>query len=89
VLADAENRAGQMGDTFVATEHLLISLAAVQSDARKIMTDLHVSHDALIKAFNAARGAKRVTSAEAEGTESALDQSGRLTEQARRAKLGQ
>ena len=37
VLADAENRAEQMGDAYVATEHLLISLAAVQSDARKIL----------------------------------------------------
>jgi ATP-dependent Clp protease ATP-binding subunit ClpB len=88
VLADAENRAGQMGDAFVATEHLLISLAAVQSDARKILIDLHVTHDALIKAFNAARGNKRVTSAEAEGTESALDQYGvDLTAQARDGKL--
>jgi ATP-dependent Clp protease ATP-binding subunit ClpB len=88
VLADAENRAEQMGDAFVATEHLLISLAAVQSDARKILVDLRVTHDALIKAFNAARGSKRVTSAEAEGTESALDQYGvDLTEQAREGKL--
>jgi ATP-dependent Clp protease ATP-binding subunit ClpB len=28
VLADAENRAEQMGDAYVATEHLLIALAA-------------------------------------------------------------
>jgi ATP-dependent Clp protease ATP-binding subunit ClpB len=88
VLADAENRAEQMGDAFVATEHLLISLAAVQSDARKILIDLHVSHDALAKAFNAARGSKRVTSAESEGTASALDQYGvDLTAQARDGKL--
>src|SRR5919202_6841933 len=32
VLADAENRAESMGDEFVATEHLMISLAAVDSD---------------------------------------------------------
>ena len=88
VLADAENRAEQMGDAFVATEHLLISLAAVQSDARKILVDLHVAHDALIKAFNAARGSKRVTSAESEGTASALDQYGvDLTAQAREGRL--
>jgi ATP-dependent Clp protease ATP-binding subunit ClpB len=88
VLADAENRAEQLGDAFVATEHLLISLAAVQSDARRILVDLKVSHDALTKAFNAARGNKRVTSAESEGTSSALDQYGLdLTEQARDGKL--
>jgi ATP-dependent Clp protease ATP-binding subunit ClpB len=88
VLADAENRAEQMGDSYVATEHLLISLAAVQSEARKILVDLKVGHTSLTKAFNDARGSKRVTSAESEGTSSALDQYGLdLTAQAREGKL--
>src|ERR671910_1714401 len=88
VLADAENRAEQMGDAYVATEHLLIALAAVQSDARKILTDLKVTHDALIRKFNEMRGSKRVTSPEAEGTSSALDQYGvDLTAMAREGKL--
>ncbi len=43
VLADAETRAEQLGDAYVATEHLLIALAAVASDAKKILTDLHVT----------------------------------------------
>ena len=88
VLADAENRAEQMGDAYVATEHLLIALAAVQSDARKILIDLKVTHDALTRKFNELRGSKRVTSPEAEGTSSALDQYGvDLTAQAREGKL--
>ena len=88
VLADAETRAEQLGDTFVATEHLLIALAAVQSDAKKILTDLRVNANGLTEAFNASRGNKRVTSQEAEGTSSALDQYGvDLTEQAREGKL--
>ncbi len=88
VLADAETRAEQLGDAFVATEHLLISLASVSSDAKKILTDLHVTAEALTAAFNESRGDKRVTSPESEGTESALDQYGvDLTEQAREGKL--
>ena len=88
VMADAENRAEQMGDAYVATEHLLIALAAVQSDARKILIDLKVTHDALIRKFNELRGSKRVTSPEAEGTSSALDQYGvDLTAMAREGKL--
>ena len=88
VLADAENRAEQMGDAYVATEHLLIALAAVQSDARKILVDLKVSHTALTSKFNEMRGSRRVTSPEAEGTSSALDQYGvDLTAQAREGKL--
>src|SRR6476620_1873772 len=62
VLADAETRAEQLGDSYVATEHLLIALAAVASDAKKILTDLHVTADGLATAFNASRGSKRVTS---------------------------
>jgi ATP-dependent Clp protease ATP-binding subunit ClpB len=88
VLADAENRAQQLGDTFVATEHLLISLAAVDSDVKKPLLDLRVDPRALTKAFNDARGSKRVTSAEQEGTSSALDQYGvDLTASAREGKL--
>jgi ATP-dependent Clp protease ATP-binding subunit ClpB len=88
VMADAENRAEQLGDAYVATEHLLIALATVQSDARKILIDLKVTHDALIRKFNEMRGSKRVTSPEAEGTSSALDQYGvDLTAIAREGKL--
>ena len=70
VLADAENRADSLGDAFVATEHLLIALAAVESEARRILRDLKITAEALTRAFNDARGSKRVTSAEAEGTTS-------------------
>ncbi|BAK33631.1 ATP-dependent Clp protease ATP-binding subunit ClpB [Microlunatus phosphovorus NM-1] len=88
VLADAETRAEQLGDAYVATEHLLIALSAVQSDAKKILSDLRVTADGLTAAFSASRGSKRVTSQEAEGTSSALDQYGvDLTEQAREGKL--
>ncbi|WP_375424734.1 ATP-dependent chaperone ClpB [uncultured Friedmanniella sp.] len=88
VLADAENRAEQLGDTFVATEHLMVALAAVDSDVKKALLDLKVDPRALTRAFNEARGSKRVTSAEAEGTSSALDQYGvDLTAQAREGKL--
>jgi ATP-dependent Clp protease ATP-binding subunit ClpB len=88
VLADAQTRAAQLGDTFVATEHLLLGLSAVDGDAKKILTDLGVTTAALTEAFNAARGDKRVTSAEDEGTESALDKySVDLTAKARDGKL--
>ena len=88
VLADAENRAQQLGDQFVASEHLMISLAAVDSDVKRPLLDLKVDPRALTQAFNEARGSKRVTSAESEGTSSALDQYGvDLTAQAREGKL--
>jgi ATP-dependent Clp protease ATP-binding subunit ClpB len=88
VLADAETRAEQLGDAYVATEHLLISLATVDSDAKKVLNALNVKPNALTRAFNDARGSKRVTSPEAEATSSALDQySVDLTAMARDGKL--
>src|SRR5687767_8864024 len=88
VLADAEVRAEQLGDAYVATEHLLISLATVDSDAKKVLAALNIKPNALTRAFNEARGSKRVTSPEAEGTSSALDQySVDLTTMARDGKL--
>ena len=88
VLADAETRAEQMGDQFVATEHLLIALATVQSDAAKVLANAGVTPTKLTQAFNDARGDKRVTSAEDEGGEKALDKySVDLTARAREGKL--
>ena len=88
VLADAETRAEQQKDAFVATEHLLIALASVDTDAKKILVQAGATADKLIKAFNEARGDKRVTSAESEATESSLDKySVDLTAKAREGKL--
>ena len=88
VLADAETRAGQMGDQFVSTEHLLIAMAGVASDAKTILTQANVTPEKLTEAFNNARGDKRITSAESEGGESALQKySVDLTEAARDGKL--
>jgi len=88
VLAAAETLADTLGDDFVATEHLLIALADIDSDAKKILARHGVTAKALTEAFQAARGGKRVTSAESEGGESVLDKySVDLTERARDGKL--
>ena len=88
VLATAETLAEQLGDQFVATEHLLIALASVESQARSILTRAGAVPEKLTKVFEEARGGKRVTSAESEGGESALDKySIDLTERARSGKL--
>ena len=88
VLAEAETQAQKMGDSFVATEHLLIGLATVESDVRTLLTQSGITTAALVDGFNEARGGKRVTSAESEGGESALDKySVDLTERARDGKL--
>lgn len=88
VLADAETRAQAMGDQYVATEHLLISLAKVDSQAKTILTRTGLTASKLEEIFNSERGDKRVTNPEAEGGESALEKySIDLTMQAREGKL--
>ena len=88
VIADAQNRAEAMGDSFVATEHLLISLTAVPSDVQNGLAGLGLKPDSLAAAFNEGRGDRRVTSEESEGGESALAKySVDLTERARAGKL--
>ncbi|MGA4507871.1 ATP-dependent chaperone ClpB [Propionibacteriaceae bacterium G1746] len=88
VLADAETRADKLGDAFVATEHLLIALAAVPSDAQKILSQLGMTAEQIESVFNETRGDRRVTSAEDEGGEKALDKySVDLTEKAREGRL--
>lgn len=88
VIADAQNRAEAMGDSFVATEHLLISLTAVPSDVQNGLAGLDLKPDSLAAAFNEGRGDRRVTSEESEGGESALAKySVDLTERARAGKL--
>ncbi|WCC79670.1 ATP-dependent chaperone ClpB [Cutibacterium equinum] len=88
VIADAQNRAQAMGDSFVATEHLLISLTAVPSDVQSGLANLGLKPDSLAAAFNEGRGDRRVTSEGSEGGQSALAKySVDLTERARAGKL--
>jgi ATP-dependent Clp protease ATP-binding subunit ClpB len=85
VLNQAEQRALGLGDEYISTEHLLISLATVEGTAK---TALGVTPDALLQAFDAARGNRRITSPEAEGTTKTLEKYGvDLTEGAREGKL--
>ena len=89
VLATAETIAGKLGDQFAATEHLLIALATVDSDAKKVLAAEGVDAEQLTATFNASRGGRRVQSEDAEGSgESALAKySIDLTEYARDGKL--
>jgi ATP-dependent Clp protease ATP-binding subunit ClpB len=88
VLGEAETQAQAMGDQFVTTEHLLIGITSTESDAQKILAEHGITAEPLIAKFNEQRGDKRVTSAEAEGGESALDKySVDLTARAREGKL--
>lgn len=88
VVQSAEDLAKELGDEFTSSEHLMIALASVESQARDVLTSAGASAGTLKKAFGSIRGSRRVTSAEAEDTFQALEKYGvDLTAQARDGKL--
>jgi ATP-dependent Clp protease ATP-binding subunit ClpB len=88
VLAGAIDLAASMKDDYVATEHLLISLATVESGAQKLLADAGLTADGLREGLTALRGNRRVTSPEAESTYESLEKfSVDLTQAAEDGKL--
>jgi ATP-dependent Clp protease ATP-binding subunit ClpB len=88
VLAGALDLAASMKDDYVATEHLLISLATVESGAQKLLADAGLTGDGLREGLTALRGNRRVTSPEAESTYESLEKfSVDLTQEAENGKL--
>ncbi|NHC24531.1 ATP-dependent chaperone ClpB [Nocardioides sp. IC4_145] len=73
VLAGALDLAASMKDEYVASEHLLISLATVESSARTVLTDAGLTAAGLRESLTAVRGNRRVTSQDAESTYEALE----------------
>ena len=87
VVRDAGERAEAGGDQYISTEHLLIALAASQTEAGRILTQGGVEADALTQALAQLRP-DPITSADPEGSFEALSKYGRdLTEVAREGKL--
>ncbi len=88
VLAGALDLAASMKDDYVATEHLLVSLATVESGAQKLLADAGLTADGLREGLTALRGNRRVTSPEAESTYESLERfSVDLTREAEDGKL--
>ncbi|MDO7867941.1 ATP-dependent chaperone ClpB [Nocardioides jiangxiensis] len=73
VLGSAIDLASSMKDDYVATEHLLIALATVESSAKKVLTDSGLTADGLRDSLTAVRGNRRVTSQDAESTYESLE----------------
>jgi len=73
VLARSLELIAEMKDDYVATEHLLLSLALVDSPVRTLLAEAGVTEPVLREAIAAVRGNRRVTSPEAEATYEALE----------------
>ncbi|HKO17008.1 MAG TPA: ATP-dependent chaperone ClpB [Gemmatimonadaceae bacterium] len=85
----AEDEAKQLGDEYVSTEHLLLALVNTKgTESRTLLNGVGVTHDTLLRALEAVRGAHRVTDQNPENQYQALEKYTRdLTDMARKGKL--
>ncbi|WP_313407714.1 ATP-dependent chaperone ClpB [Aeromicrobium sp.] len=87
-LQRAIDLAGELGDEFVSSEHLVVGIATVAGPAADTLTRHGATPDALTAAFDAVRGSARVTSQDAEDQYQSLEKYGiDLTALAREGKL--
>ena len=88
VLDRAEKRAAKMEDSFVVTEHLLMSLAEDRGQAGKILNGSGVTRERVEQTYQELRGDDRVTSEDDKMQFEALKQYGRnICDLARAGKL--
>ncbi|MEU6505614.1 ATP-dependent chaperone ClpB [Streptomyces sp. NPDC046942] len=76
VLADAGERAKDLGDEYLSTEHLLIGIAAKGGRVAEVLQAQGADAKKLLEAFKKARGGRRVTTADPEGQYKALEKFG-------------
>ncbi len=76
IVLDAQNRADAMGDEYLSVEHLLISLASVDSDAKQILELNSITPEQIEKALKDIRGGEKVTDQNPEDKYRALERYG-------------
>ncbi|MFQ5683126.1 MAG: ATP-dependent chaperone ClpB [Candidatus Binatia bacterium] len=88
VIERAETAATGLKDEYVSTEHLLLAMVEDNGEAGKLLGDLGISRDQILKALVDIRGAQRITDQNPEEKYQALEKYGRdLTDLARKGKL--
>src|SRR6185436_17145858 len=88
VFAQAQKEADRLKDEYVSTEHLLLALAQVKSEAKELLGLNAVKHDAILAALKDVRGGQRVTDQNPEDKYQALKKYGRdLVEIARQGRI--
>ncbi|MHC4638741.1 MAG: ATP-dependent chaperone ClpB [Planctomycetota bacterium] len=88
IVFDAQNRADKMGDEYLSVEHLLLSLASVQSDAREVLRLNSITPEIIEDALKDIRGGEKITDSTPEDKYKALERYGiDLLEMAQKGKL--
>ena len=88
VLDTAQQHADRMKDQYVSSEHVLLGLLDIKSDAREVLSLYGATKDGVLAALKEVRGSATVTSQNPEDTYQALEKYGRdLVAMARQGKL--
>ncbi|MBI1371373.1 MAG: ATP-dependent chaperone ClpB [Phycisphaera sp.] len=88
IIGRAQKEAADMKDQYTSTEHLLLALAEVKSDAKEVLSVNAVDRKHLLDAIQQIRKGARVTDPGAESTYEALEKYGRdLVELAKTGKI--
>jgi len=88
IVLDAQNRADAMGDEYLSVEHLFLSLASVQSDAKEILRLNSITPEQIEGALKEIRGPEKITDQTPEDKYRALERYGiDLMEMAQKGKL--
>jgi ATP-dependent Clp protease ATP-binding subunit ClpB len=87
-LDEAARIAGELGDRYVSTEHLLVGLTFEKNDAGRILSEAGADPKTILESLGQVRGSHRVTDENPEEKFEALKRYSRdLTEAARQGKL--
>ena len=88
IVLDAQNRADAMSDEYLSVEHLFLSLASVQSDAKDILKLNSITPKQIEDALKEIRGGEKITDQTPEDKFRALERYGiDLLEMAQKGKL--
>ncbi len=88
ILERAKKEADKLGDEYISTEHLLLSLIGVRSKSQDILLSEKVEYDEVLKILAEIRGSQNVTDLEPEAKYKVLEKyANNLTEMARNKKL--
>ena len=88
VLNQAQKEADRLKDEYVSTEHMLLALTDIKSEAKEILATAGADHKAVLSALKEVRGGQRVTDQNPEAKYQALERYGRdLVEMARQGRI--
>lgn len=88
ILMHAEKEAKALHDEYISTEHFLLALLKVKSEAQQILESFHLHYDIVLEVVQELRGSATVDSPEPESKYQVLEKYGQnLTTMARQEKL--